>query len=440
MFGRSSAQVKTEALCAFRATLYNGVLTRRRDALFEMADAILTGDGRVDSLPEISLAPAFRRGHGSLYDALSSGRVDTDVLEDALAAVASMMPDDRMVYALDSSPYPRPDAVTLADREFVPVPLGHTYVPVPGVAYSVLARVSITDTVWTSPVSARRAAPGSDRATVAAGQIRDLCARLSPGTIPLVVADAGYSAPRIAPFLDGCADLCIRLRANRALYREPMVGASGYRGRPALYGAQLSIFHPELLPTPDETAIGTDRHGRVVRVSAWHRVRTKPADGAPMAIGSLLVVYAGASHEPLRLFWVGSGMPDLLTCARAYLARFDLEHTFRFWKNTLGWRVPALGSLAAMDRWTQVILAVHAQLVLGRGIAAEVRLPWWAPRSPERLSLGRVRRTFRAVLAIVGTPAKPPKMVQPGTGWPKGRPRTRRQRHAVVRKGSQRRR
>ena len=184
MIGTLADQVKTGALCAFRATLYDGVLTRRRDSLFEMTDAILTGDRRVDSLPEISLIPAFRRGHGSLYDALSSGRIDTDVLEDALAGVAVAMSDSREVYALDSSPYPRPDAVTLADREFVPVPLGHTYVPVPGVAYSVLARVSITDTVGTSPVSARRAAPGSDRATVAAGQIRDLCARLPPGTIP----------------------------------------------------------------------------------------------------------------------------------------------------------------------------------------------------------------------------------------------------------------
>jgi hypothetical protein len=439
MFGTSSVQVKTETLRAFRITLYDGVLARRRDSLFEITDAILTKDGRVDSLPEISLVPAFRRGHGSLYDALASGRIDTDVLEDALVGVASMMSGDREVYALDSSPYPRPDAVTLADREFVPVPLGHTYVPVPGIAYSVLARVSITDTVLTCPVSARRAAPGADRATVAAEQIRDLCARLPPGTVPLIVADAGYSAPRIAPFLGGCADLCIRLRANRALYREPAPDVTGYRGRPVLYGAQMPIFRPELLPTPDETATGTDRHGRVVRVSAWHRVRTKPADGAPMAIGSLLVVYAGASHEPLRLFWVGSGMPDLLTCARAYLARFDLEHTFRFWKNTLGWRVPALGSLAAMDRWTQVILTVHAQLVLGRGIAAEVRLPWWAPRSPDRLSLARVRRTSRAVIAIVGSPAKPPKMVHPGTGWPKGRPRTHRQRHAVVRKCSRRR-
>ena len=40
------------------------------------------------------------------------------------------------------------------------------------------------------------------------------------------------------------------------------------------------------------------------------------------------------------LWWAGPGTPDLDTCWRAYLRRFDLEHTFRFAKNTLGGTVP----------------------------------------------------------------------------------------------------
>ncbi|SER44864.1 hypothetical protein SAMN04488000_1091, partial [Lentzea albida] len=42
-------------------------LTRRADALFELSDAVLCGDGPVRSIAELSLAGEHRRGHGSGY-------------------------------------------------------------------------------------------------------------------------------------------------------------------------------------------------------------------------------------------------------------------------------------------------------------------------------------------------------------------------------------
>lgn len=50
--------------------------TRRADALFELADAVLCADGPIRSLVELSLVGEDRRGHGGLYDALSAGRID----------------------------------------------------------------------------------------------------------------------------------------------------------------------------------------------------------------------------------------------------------------------------------------------------------------------------------------------------------------------------
>ena len=70
------------ALREFRARLY-GCLTSRPDACFELCDAILCADHAVTSLAELSLMPAFRRGHGALYDALAAGQVD----EEAFAAL-----------------------------------------------------------------------------------------------------------------------------------------------------------------------------------------------------------------------------------------------------------------------------------------------------------------------------------------------------------------
>ncbi|MCM3920193.1 hypothetical protein ND748_00610 [Frankia sp. AiPs1] len=49
-----------EVLCRFREELY-GCLTRRADALFELADAVLCTDGPVRDLVGLSLAPEHRR-------------------------------------------------------------------------------------------------------------------------------------------------------------------------------------------------------------------------------------------------------------------------------------------------------------------------------------------------------------------------------------------
>jgi hypothetical protein len=59
-------------LIAFRAAFY-GLLWRRADALFELTDAVLCAQGPVRSPVELSMEPEFRRGHGSVYDALDEG-------------------------------------------------------------------------------------------------------------------------------------------------------------------------------------------------------------------------------------------------------------------------------------------------------------------------------------------------------------------------------
>lgn len=44
----------------------------------------------------------------------------------------------------------------------------------------------------------------------------------------------------------------------------------------------------------------------------------------------------------------------------------DLEHTFRFAKQTLGWTTPKLRSPEAADRWTCILIVAHTQLRLVR--------------------------------------------------------------------------
>ena len=89
---------------------------------------------------------------------------------------------------------------------------------------------------------------------------------------------------------------------------------------------------------------------------------------------------------------------------QAFLRRFDIEHTFRFFKQVVRLDPPRLRDPAAADRWTWLILACYAQLYLARHLAADIRLPWQQPCPPGRLTPARVRRGFRSIRQ---TPARP---------------------------------
>lgn len=110
-----------------------------------------------------------------------------------------------------------------------------------------------------------------------------------------------------------------------------------------------------------------------------------------------------------------------------FLRRFDLEHTFRFLKQTLGWTTPRVRSPDAADRWTWLMVAVYTQLRLARGVVEDRRRPWERKQSlPGRLSPARVRRGFRAIRPTTAMPARAPKYSRPGPGRPPGTPNSHR--------------
>jgi hypothetical protein len=97
------AAADLEALRAFRAGVY-ACLGRRRDALFELLDAVLAARP-YPSLPHLSLAPGHRRGWGSVYAALRRGHVHVEMLRALL--LRQPMPAGPPVYAVDVSVWPR---------------------------------------------------------------------------------------------------------------------------------------------------------------------------------------------------------------------------------------------------------------------------------------------------------------------------------------------
>ena len=97
-----------------------------------------------------------------------------------------------------------------------------------------------------------------------------------------------------------------------------------------------------------------------------------------------------------------------------------LEHTFRLFKQVLGWTAPKIRDPAAADRWTWVIITAHTQLRLARPLATDLRLPWERPAPPGRLTPSRVRRGFRNIRATLPHLASAPKPGKPGPGRPPG--------------------
>jgi len=139
---------------------------------------------------------------------------------------------------------------------------------------------------------------------------------------------------------------------------------------------------------------------------------------------------------PLWLWWAGPDTPDLDLIWRAYLHRFDIEHTYRFAKHGLGWDNAALRHTEQVTRWTWIIIAALTQLRLARPIAGDHRQRWERRRKQGTLSPGRVRRDFGRLAALAGTPASPPKPSKAGPGRPKGRTSTPATRHPVIKKAA----
>jgi len=422
---------------AFRAEVYQR-LGARRDALVDVL-AAATPAGPVPSLPYLSLAALHRRGWGRVYAALAQGQMDVPALHELVGRYP--LDDGQPVYALDTSVWPRNDAATSpargyyysAARQSAGQPI------VAGWSYAWRAPVSFTHDSWTAPLDVRRVPPHADAHAVAAEQLRALVAqRPADQPVPWGVFDAGYDPETLARErgdLDGArVAVLVRLRSGRCFYAEPRPQRRPQGGRPQRHGAKFACADERTWWAP--TAEHQEEHpqyGRV-RVRAWAGVHAKsqhhPDRGSrrtrPIRAGTLVLVEVERLPRQTRLpqrlwlWWRGPGPPERAVLGRAYVHRFDLEHTYRFGKQVLNGTAPRVRHPEQADRWTWLVLLAYTQLRLARRASADVHLPWERPPAPTRRALtpARGRQGFLAVLVALGTPANAPK---PGGRSP-GRP------------------
>jgi hypothetical protein len=423
-------------LGAFRTELH-ACFPRRADALFQLSDALLCAQA-FPSLPHLSLEPVHRRGWGSVYAALACGRIDVERLRDLLASHLPVA--DPLVFAVDVTTWPRCDAECSPERGYYYHPSRHSAGRpiIAGWAYQCIAHGNFAHDSWTAPVDARRLHPLDDTDQTAAAQIHALLRRLGAGgPVPLFVFDAGYDSAQLTLDLaETRVAVLVRLRSDRCFYADPPPRPPGATGRPRRHGAKFNCADPTTWPAPTATLVCQDDQYGTVTVAAWSGLHPKqqrhPSHGTrgprPIVRGTVIRVQVErvpAKTRPpkvLWLWWAGPGPLDLdLDLAwRAYVRRFDLEHTVRFAKQTLGWTTPRPRHPEQADRWTWLVLAGYTQLRLAREVVADKRLPWERPRPPGRLTPVRVRRGFPRLLLTLSSPAATPKPSGRSPGRPKG--------------------
>lgn len=422
-----------EQLRTFRQFVFN-LCSRRADALSNVIDGALTA-GLVPSLAYLSLQATHRRGHGSLYAALAKGRMDVEGIRKLIAT--NLPKTDCPVYAIDTSTYIRSDAETSPQRGVYYHSSRHSAgKPVAaGWSYSWCAQLGEYSSSWTAPVDVSRVPIEIDTHDIAGQQMRSVIALLPAGIKPLFAFDAGYDPTRLAEQIaEDEASVLVRLRRNRCFYADPLEEQRAAVGRPSTHGAKVVCNDSTSWPTPSLEHDENDEGYGYVRVRAWRnlhaRAQNHPGRGTrktkPVIRGTLVLLEVAKLPRETRrprafwLWWRGPGEPDLAFLWRAYVRRFDLEHTFRFLKTTLNWQTPRLRHPEQTDLWSWLMLLAFTQLRLARSIVDDVKLPWQRPQEPQRMTPSRVRQGFIELLPVLGTPASVPKPCGKSPGRPRG--------------------
>lgn len=417
-------------LIEFRQMVYDQILSRARDAQFELMDALLLSD-HPRCFAELSLSPVFRRGWPSAYGAIEAGAQQLQRL--AQVFIRQVPRQGVEVFPLDTTVWAHPSARTLTGLVYAPSPTKalkqHSIVQ--GHQYSLLTWTPAPGQSWSPTLYSQRLEPDQTAIEVGAAQVKQLCqARPDPNRqgLDVIAADGHYGNHRFFRAVAGlpCAVVC-RLRADRVLYLTPDPYCG--RGRPAVHGARFAFKAPETWPEPvEQVEFEHERWGQV-RLRRWsnlhakqdaqthfdvilaevHRERAKPP--SPLWLGYL----PGHTDYPVREVWSWFDF------------RWPIEPSIRFRKQDLAWTLPYFQTSDACDRWTHLVDIAYWQLFLARHLVIDRPLPW--QKVQRRLTPGRIRRSLGVIFSQIGTPAQPPKPRGKSPGWPPGRRRQRPERY-----------
>jgi len=406
-------------LTHFRAELYQ-CFGMRRDALFELLDAVLAGPA-VTSAVRLSLEPVFRRQWASACDALSDGSLDPVAFQRLvvpfLAETAQI--GGRHLWAMDGSGWPRANAPTSPERTMcrtlVAGSARHSLVD--GWEFQWLVAIPDATGSWVLPLSvARRSLVAGTPTQLAIAQVRAVqAARVATKTAmdrPILLLDSSYDVGQlVAANLD--VDLLARLARNRRFVRRPT--ARKRLGRIPLHGPVFKLDVPATHGVPDHREVLPDPVHGTVTIDRWDHLHRQERAAVEVSVIRITLAHVSArSHHadlppPLWLVWTGEAPPPVAALFRTWYARrFAIEHAFRFLKQQLGWTRLRVRSPQTAERWSWLLAMGWWQLWLARQVVEAVRLPWERRPAHTPPSPGQVRRAMVGLFVQMGTPARAP--------------------------------
>jgi len=426
----------TTQLKQFRLKLYQN-FTNRADTLIELLDAICSNP-TATSVVELSQTACFRRSYSSLFKAIDEWQPSKMLLPHLLGPYLPG-PQERPFWLLlvDVTGQPRPYGRTVADRGMVyqpavvkgnkPVTIGHQY---SSVTLGLEPEAGVTGS-WVLPLLTERVPTSQDKEMVGGSQVDAL---LDDPQLPfgqelcVEAVDSSYSkaaylhAHRRHPNLVTIA----RAKSNRTFYHQFEPEAVQTAGHPRWYGDPFKLSGSTERAAPDETLTRWETSARGkryrVEIQAWHNILMRGKRATPMHKYPFTLVCitrydeAGqpAFKRPLWLLVMGDRREELSLeqIYLAYLARFDIEHFFRFGKQKLLLTQFQTPAVEREEKWWQLNHLAFAQLWLARHLTLALPRPWERnlPTMKNRLiSPTLVQRGFARIIRQLGTPAQAPK-------------------------------
>ncbi|MEI6046781.1 MAG: transposase, partial [Chloroflexota bacterium] len=225
---------------------------------------------------------------------------------------------------------------------------------------------------------------------------------------PFLVADRYYgSAIFVALICKLALDALLRIKGDRVFYRKAPP-PTGKRGAPRKDGAVFKCKEATTHGKPDRTWQEVDQHGKTVTVECWEGLHFKQAREVEVSV--IRVTREGASNKKRdsKVSWF------------VYLGETDLPLSevlprYRFAKQDLLWAKAHLRTPEQFQRWTDLLAAVKAELVIARPLVEADYRPWETKK--RAATPQQVRRGLGRIISELGTLARLPK----GRGKSSGR-------------------
>jgi hypothetical protein len=437
---QATTQENINKLIEFRQAIYAHGMLARKDALFDVMDALLA-TGSVSSFAMLSQSERFQRKWPSLYAGIEDGQLDSLWLRSFLGKQVPFT--GVCIFPLDGSPWQRPRAATLEDRQYVyqaSTGVNGGTVTI-GYPYSLLEWCAEPHSSWSLPVDVRRVPSTQTAQEIGAEQIRSLSEirAVCPQALDIVAADGKYGNSGFLRAVQGLrSGIVARLRSDRVLYHAPPP-STGKRGRPKIHGERFAFKEAATWGEPNEMLELEDEHFGKVRLERWQGLHEKKGSDVPYDVIRASIHLD--REKPPPALWLAWLAPPTIpaeisvsaeTVWRAYIARWPIEPGIHFRKETLGWTLPRFQSQEACDLWTKLTAIATWIVFLARTIVEDVPLPWQKPQ--QRLTPQRVQQSLRPIFALIGSPSRPPKQRGKAPGWPKGKRRAPKVHFPVVKK------